>query len=380
MPESLIATKEMSKEESLRLKLQKRLQQISSRQPLEPTYKTLLLNGPIHPPAIPRDVLFKKIGSDLRERIEVGGVAALDIGGKKGKQRDNLDVNTMRAAFTLRECKKHEQEALIAASIGRKSAVEIDRKRKLEGMALGLQEASGKRPVRGSNKLDSVNAAKLRAVLSARQENFEATAANTNVSAKSTAAIAEKVRKKEEEIRRKQEMREIEERRLTMERQKDRERQRELEKERERQAMRQAKEEASRKARMNETPQESLNRLYEPIFKVLWNMEFHNLHGTNPFRLVIDKGNCEAMGVPDYCDVIAKPMNLTYIQEKVDGKLYVTLQDFFADVELMISNALLYNSDPNNEFHIAAKELKKKYKKLAKRLIASLQQQQTNKS
>ena len=63
MPESLIATKEMSKEESLRLKLQKRLQQISSRQPLEPTYKTLLLNGPIHPPTIPRDVLFKKIGS-----------------------------------------------------------------------------------------------------------------------------------------------------------------------------------------------------------------------------------------------------------------------------------------------------------------------------
>ena len=63
MSETSSAPKEISIEESLRLKLQRRLQQISARQPLEPTYKSLLLNGPIHPPTIPRDVLFKKIGS-----------------------------------------------------------------------------------------------------------------------------------------------------------------------------------------------------------------------------------------------------------------------------------------------------------------------------
>ena len=285
----------------------------------------------------------------------------------------------MRAAFTLRECKKHEQEALIAASFGRKSAMEIERKRKLEGMALGLQEASSKRPSRGGSKLDSANAAKLRAIIAARKENAE------NASNTAAMTLAEKARKKEdevrrrnEEVRRKQELRDKEleekERLLAIERQKERERLRLEEKERERQHIRQAKEKAMREARMNESPQESLHRLYEPIFKVLWNMEFHNLHGTNPFRLVIDKDNCASMGVPDYCEVIQQPMNLTYIQEKVNGKNYVTLQQFFADVELLINNALVYNSDPSNEYHIAAKEFRKKYKKLAKRLIASLQQ------
>eukprot|EP00957_Ditylum_brightwellii_P070714 5374707-Ditylum_brightwellii.AAC.1 len=127
---------------------------------------------------------------------------------------------------------------------------------------------------------------------------------------------------------------------------------------------------------MAETPQQALHRLYEPIFRFLWDMEFANLHGTNPFRIVIDKSNCAGMGVPDYCDVIKKPMNLTYIQEKVDAKKYETLQEFFGDVELTVSNALLYNSDPKNEFHIAAKEMKKKFKKMAKRVIQSLQQQQ----
>ena len=283
----------------------------------------------------------------------------------------------MRAAFTLRECKKHEQEALIAASFGRKSAMEIERKRKLEGMALGLQEASSKKPTRGGSKLDSANAAKLRAIIAARKENIE----SNNLNKPTATTQAEKTHKKEDELRRRNEelhhKQELEkERLLAIERQQERERQRVEEKERERQHIRQAKEKAMREARMNESPQESLHRLYEPIFKILWNMEFHNLHGTNPFRLVIDKDNCAAMGVPDYCDVIKQPMNLTYMQDKVNGKKYVTLQEFFADVELLISNALVYNSDPSNEYHIAAKEFKKKYKKLAKRLIASLQQQQ----
>ena len=108
-------------------------------------------------------------------------------------------------------------------------------------------------------------------------------------------------------------------------------------------------------------------------------MEFSNLHGTNPFRIVIDKENCAAMGVPDYCEIIDRPMNLTYIQQKVDSKSYVSLQEIFTDVELMITNALKYNSDPGNAFHIAAKEMKKKYRKMAKKVVAKLQQPQQQK-
>jgi histone acetyltransferase len=104
-------------------------------------------------------------------------------------------------------------------------------------------------------------------------------------------------------------------------------------------------------------------------------MEFSNLHNTNPFRIVLNEENCAMMGVPDYCQIVTKPMNLTYIQTKVNQCHYETLQEFFADLELMIQNSFLYNSDPNNPYHIATKELRKQFKKMAKNLLASIQQQ-----
>ena len=81
------------------------------------------------------------------------------------------------------------------------------------------------------------------------------------------------------------------------------------------------------------------------------------------------------MGAPDYCQVIKNPMNLTYVREKVSDYKYETLQDFVQDIELIISNALLYNSDPNNPYHIAANEMKKKYIKLRKKVLMQLQSQ-----
>merc|ERR1712238_93610 len=90
-------------------------------------------------------------------------------------------------------------------------------------------------------------------------------------------------------------------------------------------------EEEKRRAQEKESPRQALHRLYEPMFRRLWNMEFSNLNNTNPFRIVIDKDNCVAMGVPDYCDII--------------------------------NNALLYNSDSSNEYHKAALQMKKRAKK-----------------
>ena len=72
---------------------------------------------------------------------------------------------------------------------------------------------------------------------------------------------------------------------------------------------------------MAETPKDALIRLYSPIkdiFKILWDMEFPALGNTNPFRIVIDSNTCVQMGVPDYCKVIAKPMNLTYVMKSVE--------------------------------------------------------------
>ena len=71
-------------------------------------------------------------------------------------------------------------------------------------------------------------------------------------------------------------------------------------------------------------------------------------------------------------------MNLTYIKEKVDKMEYETLQAFFGDVDLMISNALLYNSDPSNPYRMAAEDMKKRYLKIAKKLLQTLQLKQAN--
>ena len=130
--------------------------------------------------------------------------------------------------------------------------------------------------------------------------------------------------------------------------------------------------EQERKERALETPKDALHRLYKPIFDSLWEMEFDILGGVNPFRTVIDAENCAAMGAPDYCDIIKRPMNLTYIQTKVNKKSYETLQEFLEDVDLIIKNALLYNHHPENPYNIAAQAFRKQFKKLAKPLVRSL--------
>ena len=72
-------------------------------------------------------------------------------------------------------------------------------------------------------------------------------------------------------------------------------------------------------------------------------------------------------------------MNLTYIQQKVEKMEYETLQAFFADVDLMISNALLYNSDTGNPYRVAAEDMKKRYMKVAKKVLQAVKEKQTNK-
>jgi hypothetical protein len=105
-------------------------------------------------------------------------------------------------------------------------------------------------------------------------------------------------------------------------------------------------------------------------------MEFPQLSGTNPFRIVIDRENCASCGAPDYFEIIDKPMNLTYIQEKVNKLEYSTFQSFCQDVDLMISNAIKYNSDPSNPYRIAAEELKKTYIKTRNRVVKNFKAQQ----
>jgi hypothetical protein len=136
-------------------------------------------------------------------------------------------------------------------------------------------------------------------------------------------------------------------------------------------------EERRRQREAQATPRHRLSEYLMPAFEKLWFMEFPNIGNTNPFRIVIDKTNCAAMGVADYCDIVKEPMNLTWIQQKLKNAEYETVPAFFHDVELVIQNALLYNSDPNNDYHLAAKEMNERYKKLRRYIIADLKKKRS---
>ncbi|XP_061898479.1 bromodomain adjacent to zinc finger domain protein 1A-like [Entelurus aequoreus] len=53
--------------------------------------------------------------------------------------------------------------------------------------------------------------------------------------------------------------------------------------------------------------------------------------------------------VPDYYDIISKPMALSTIREKVNNCQYLSAGEFMADVDLMFSNCLQYNARHTNE-------------------------------
>jgi hypothetical protein len=330
-------TKVTSNEEDLRAELRSVMLKLRKREPLDTTYKRLLMNGVVtlRRPVLPKGRIYKRVGTRLRERVENY------IEQNRGKdlydrisQRQPLEEDKMRAALTLREAKDHEQQALLEATLSslprRNGMDEMSRRRHMEGIAMGLQNR-GKVPPRAftpvpTTAAEQIEAARQQAELEQKREQARA---------------QEETRRKREDDDRRQREEEIEQRRNTV-----------------------------------ETPQQALRRIYYPIFKKLWDMDFPHLGGINPFRIVIDRENCASVGAPDYFDVIETPMNLSYIQQKVDSLTYENLGGFFSDVELMLKNALKYNSDPSNPYRIAAEEMRKRYLKMAKKVMAVLKQNQ----
>ena len=332
-----------SSEDDLRRQLVSALQSLTRREPLETTYKRLLTSGLVtrRSPVLPKDKVYKRLGSRLRERVET---YLADMQGKdpfdRISQRQPLEEAAMRGAFTLREAKDYEQNALLEAILAAKE-VDPTRKRHFEGVALGLQSRKEKK-LRTSATFSSISGAGSRS--------------GSNVSASEQ---TEQARQNAELERQRAQARKREEARRRREDDERRRKEEEITKERK---------------KLAETPQQQLHKAIEPVFKRLWDMEFVNLGGTNPFRIVIDRDNCASIGAADYFDVITTPMNLTYIKQKVNNLQYTSFQSFFADVDLMINNALLYNSDPYNPYRIAAEEMKKRHQKIVKRVYQQLEQ------
>ncbi len=324
-------------EEDLRKQLRSALQSLNRREPLEPTYKKLLERNTLTRKAatIPKNKFYKKIGSRLRERVEI---YTREMQGKdpfdRISQRRPLDEAGMRAAFTLREAKEHEQQPLLEATL-QAMAMHPERKRSLDGMALGLQTRNKKRklsqsPVFGTSAAAQTQLAKQRAELE-RQKN---------------------------------QARQWEEARMEREREDRRRRQEELE-----------EQQNSRRGDGGN----ALHQIIEKVFKKYWDMSFPNLGGMNPFRIVIDRDSAPHIA-PDYFTVITTPMNLTYIKDKVKGRKYTTLTQFFTDIDLMIDNALKYNVGEANQYRVAAIDLQKMHKKIVKVLWKQINEKQSQQS
>lgn len=71
-----------------------------------------------------------------------------------------------------------------------------------------------------------------------------------------------------------------------------------------------------------------------------------------------------AEGVPDYLTIITEPMDLATMQNKLSNKEYATAEEFDADMQKMLNNALLYNK-PGTFVNKIAEELKSYYEKIS---------------
>jgi E1A/CREB-binding protein len=78
------------------------------------------------------------------------------------------------------------------------------------------------------------------------------------------------------------------------------------------------------------------------------------------------------LGLPDYFDVIKKPMDLGTVQKKIDSGAYHSVEDFQADVNLTFDNAMQYNEDGSVVYDMA-RELKAKFLVDHKKLLEQLE-------
>jgi E1A/CREB-binding protein len=78
-----------------------------------------------------------------------------------------------------------------------------------------------------------------------------------------------------------------------------------------------------------------------------------------PFRVPVDP---QQLGIPDYFDIVRKPMDLSTIQKKLDSGMYSDPWEYVDDVWLMFDNAWLYNRKTSRVYRYCTKvESKQNY-------------------
>jgi len=108
-------------------------------------------------------------------------------------------------------------------------------------------------------------------------------------------------------------------------------------------------------------------KLKQKCLEVLKGLQTHQ-HGW-VFNVPVDP---EELGLPDYFDIIKKPMDLGTIQKKLEKGEYHAIKDFRTDVNRSFDNAMTYNEQGSVVYDMA-KELKTKFEVDYKKLVQQLE-------
>eukprot|EP00542_Grammatophora_oceanica_P014911 CAMPEP_0194032300 /NCGR_PEP_ID=MMETSP0009_2-20130614/5275_1 /TAXON_ID=210454 /ORGANISM="Grammatophora oceanica, Strain CCMP 410" /LENGTH=1696 /DNA_ID=CAMNT_0038672697 /DNA_START=105 /DNA_END=5195 /DNA_ORIENTATION=+ len=80
------------------------------------------------------------------------------------------------------------------------------------------------------------------------------------------------------------------------------------------------------------------------------------------------------LGLPDYFDIIKKPMDLGTVNKKLDNGAYRSIEEFAVDVNLTFNNAMTYNED-GSVVHDMARELREKFGGDHRKLLGELEKE-----
>ena len=93
---------------------------------------------------------------------------------------------------------------------------------------------------------------------------------------------------------------------------------------------------------------ERLKDALEPPLMKLYNHEPESI----PFRVPVDPN---ALGIPDYFEIVKKPMDMTTIKKKLDTGAYTDPWEYIEDVWQMFENAWIYNRKTSRVYKYCSK-------------------------
>lgn len=73
---------------------------------------------------------------------------------------------------------------------------------------------------------------------------------------------------------------------------------------------------------------------------------------SHPFRMPVDPG---ALGIPDYFEIVKKPMDLSTIKNNLNSGKYSDPWEYVDDVWLMFDNAWVYNRKTSRVYRYCTK-------------------------